>query len=389
MPDRREVKIPWDLSDRQAALEAKKKFCAEIDAAGRSPSPCAEILRDEFPSAKPDKVHHYLSEVADAEVEQRPESRKIRHSSRTPIIERSHEAEHHGTGDINMDEDNDDDLYGLTPEAIVEDSMDVDEVYENTQRPSHPIETSPVTLKRSAPLQNLTATERTIGEASKRTTATKEIIDVSDDSSSSSGSDPEYEKRAATPVHPQIIQKTFPNEDQSISRAPRSSSKASSGSRTGHLSEVTYMAETLKRITTSHGNFQPDFVQNVEQVTRPDVNPVVRELLKASNEIEHALRLISLPDTPLPPATPLVPWSRFPSTSGVKYQTPFPRGTDASIVPNTIRQPLQTASTGKSTPLMKSKVFRGDLSGHIKSSLSNYALSGKIAHKPPIGYVSD
>ncbi|TLD34915.1 DNA polymerase POL4 [Venturia nashicola] len=62
MSDRRNMDIPWHLDDRQAALEAKSKFCAEIDAAGDSPSPCAEILREDISRPALDDVSVAISD---------------------------------------------------------------------------------------------------------------------------------------------------------------------------------------------------------------------------------------------------------------------------------------------------------------------------------------
>lgn len=405
MLNRRKVEIPWDLNhnngDKQAALEAKKKFCADIDAAGRSPSPCAEVLRDDISITEADDMHRYFSGLTDFEVESRLKGKKTRHSSRTPIVEQSNKAENQTSEDqplednvskYNMDEneDNDDDLYGLTPEAIIEDSMDIDETYEEAQRQTPPIVKIPVILKSSTSLQNLTVTKKIIGPASRRTTASKEIIDVSDDSSSASGSDLEYEKGATEPIRAQVIPKSFQTENQRASRASRSSSKSSSRFKMDqHLSEVNKIAETPKLATTGQKNIPLDFVPNVEQAIRSDVN-LVEETSRVGNGKAHLLLTISLPDTPTPLATPVPALSWFPSTNaGVKYHTPFPHGSNASIVPDTIRQPSLTAPITRSTPLMESRVIRGDLGGHIKSSPSIYALSGKTAHNPPIGYVAE
>lgn len=401
MLNRGKVDIPWDLihnnGDKQAALEAKKKFCADIDAAGRSPSPCAEILRDDVSITASDDMHRYFSQLTDSEVESRLKGKRTGHSSRNPIVEQNNKAEKQTSEDqslednvskYNMDEDNDDDLYGLAPEAIIEDSMDVDGTYKNDQRQTSPTEKSAIILKSSTSLQNLTATEIIIGNASRRMTATKEVIDVSDDSSSSTGSDLDYEKGAAEPIRAQVIPESFQTEHQRASRASISSSKSSSRSRTDqHLSQVNQTAETPKPATTGQKNVSLDFVQNVERASRSDVN-LVTETPRVGNAKAHLLCSISLPDGPIPLATPVPTLSWFPSSRGVKYHTPFPRGPNASIVPDTIRQPSLAAPITRSTPLMELGVIRGDLGGHIKSSPSNCALPGKTTHNPPIGYVA-
>lgn len=387
MPDRRRIEIPWNLNDRQAALEVKKNFCAGIDAAGRSPSPCAEILRDDVSSAEAE-FNQFL-DVTDAE--QSP--KKAQHRSRTPADGCVDEAENEAPAsnliediDMNEDEGNDDDLYGLTPEAIVEDSMGIDEIHENAPKTSHPIAAGSFVSKRPVSLQNLTETKSIIDEASRRIMAMKDVVDISDDSSSSSGSDLGCQDRPAELGRVQAVQRPNLEKDQIASQAPEVASKSSSRSRTDeHRLEVKIAAEAPKRNTTSHRKVQLDLNQNVEPVTRNDANPVVEHPKEGNGNVD-LLHTVSLPDTSVSPATPPVP-PLFPSTSGVKYHTPFPRGTDGSIVPDTIRQPSLTASMPESTPLMKSKVFRGDLSGHIKSSLSTYALLTDMVNNPTTRYV--
>ncbi|QDS74610.1 hypothetical protein FKW77_008604 [Venturia effusa] len=353
MPDRRKVDVPWNLNDKQAALEAKKKFCAGIDAAGRSPSPCLEIPEG-------DEVHHYCSDVTGAEFEHCPDSKRTRHISRISGFVCSDKA---GKKVITTQRDEDSatgrdkrekEVNGPTPEANIESNMDVNEAYENAERHSYPVEKSAVILGSSIKLQNQADAEIGIDSiASKNTPVMTEVINVLDDSSSSSGSELGDEIGAVERAGPQVTQKPYQWEDHTGKPAIRS----------------------YNRITTSHEIPQSDFAQLVDWATRAEVN-MVKETPGVENGKAHKMHTLSLPNAPMPrPAS-----ASFPLTRGEETHTPSSRGTNASTVPGTVRQP----SFPTSSPLMETRVLRGYLSGHIKSTLSNIAVSEYTEHSPVI-----
>lgn len=253
MPDRRRVDVPWHLSlhngDKQAALAAKKSFCAQLDAAGRSLSPCAEILRDEAEYNEVECLHDRLPEPRESEAEKQHKRRKIRHSSRTPSVESSKRV---GI-EILFYEGNVDDLYGTTPEAFTEDSMEADEEWD-TAVTQFPIEgKSPTLTQAPSDSKNQTPMDRSIGDKRTSVMATREIVNISDDSESSSNSDPEHVRGTINPTRDGFNREISQNEDRRARQASRASTKEPKNSKADqYLLDTGNTAEQAKLSATTH-----------------------------------------------------------------------------------------------------------------------------------------
>jgi hypothetical protein len=412
MTDRRKVPIPWDLDlhngNEVAALEAKKKFCAEIDAAGRSTSPFSTISRDDPGSEEGYNLYKYFPELLNFDIEPQPKRRKLWNgiwdSSKATVDEKVEK----GTVDtaivtgngtskspvVEESVDEDEDLYGLTPKAIVEDSMDENADLEGAPRQFAIVEKTLTVNEFPTALKDSTAQEQINFDDGNRLSTTREVVDVPDDCESSSGTEPssgsdtEYTEGATEPIRDALRERFAQNENKRSRRASRASSRASRKSKTDtELPDIDRIAETPRNASKNYPRISPKVLQNASHSGHLDLD-MVTEAQTATDNVQihntsidqpdpasHAAPVKPLvnskdqtavspvpliypgllPEAPISLSTPIpaLPWSISPQAqaSGAQHQTSLERSRDpdATVVPNTNHSASYRASANTLT----------------------------------------
>jgi hypothetical protein len=362
VPGRRKVVIPWDLDlhngNKTAALEAKKKFCARIDAAGRSPSPSDVAFRDE---AESDEYDYPLKRL-DTGSNLRTKRDTWRRYSKGPLGNEANGVVAHTlvTNDNltsrnaiieqKVDEQNDDDLHSMSRKAIVEDSMDKDENFDLASRKS--------LVKKITAVHEINKTSKpaTVPNQSHRNRASMLpiIINASDDSLSSSGGDTEDAEGTAEPKRSELLQRFAQHGTERAARASKASSKASREPKfSADIPDEGRVAETTKNAAgTVHSVAHSGILRNAGPSDRSNLRMVPETQMETNNPVPATYRktmLAAIPST----SRPVLHASSRAQTDGALYQTPLKQSrddADATIVPNTIKSLSNAVPPSPSRP---------------------------------------
>jgi hypothetical protein len=375
MPDRRKIEIPWDVDlhngNKEAALEAKRKFCARIDAAGRSPSPCAEKLQHDIGPGESDNRYDCFPELPNTGITPQLKRKKLRHSSKASLVEGSDEAltptpiidKKGKLKDVVIEKKvEDEDLYGLTPKAIIEDSMDDDGDVDATSRKSPIVEKLLAVVGTTSVLKNVITREQTFDDNGGRNPATTEDINTSDDSESSSGNGTEYTEGVTKRVRDQLVQRL----------ASQASSRANKKTKADmEPSDVDRITKTPNNAAISHTEITLVNVQNPCRLVDSEAD-VVTETQNATHCTVHLVRSEPLRRASIPPSEPILALSLGVSshaqTSGAQYKTPQSRDVDAIVVLDTNQPPSLTAPISVTQTMVESRYNRA--SGSVYDGLS-------------------
>jgi hypothetical protein len=247
MSERREVQIPWDLDlhdgNKDAALKAKMKFCTRIDAEGSHQSSSIRYTHYDHRSEEEDSLYDYFPELRYIGVEPDMERKNlwsgIWDSSKVLVDEALEEIPADTTitnrngnvnnvvGETSVGGD-DDDLYCLTPPAIVENNKGEDDNLEVILMEVPLVEQRPAVIETPTALKNSIAHEQTNGNKENSTSAIREFVNVPDGSTLFSGtrpslrSDAEYTEDAIAPIRHELLPKLAHDKN----RRPRQDSRA-------------------------------------------------------------------------------------------------------------------------------------------------------------------